>query len=226
MKIIVFGTAGLIDLECVRQAIADDDIEHITLVIQCPLDKQIISDKLTVIIHTDFLDYTSLLKIFEDHHACIWAMDISQYAVSEAEYIRITHDYTIAAAQALARVNSKIRFVFLSSMGADPTEQSHFLFARVKGKTENDLITQTNLIDVYTIRLAVVLPWNTIDSQSWYERVSMPVMHVMKFVNPSWIITSTSLVRAILCIVKYGHHATLFENQDLKNVLSENNLVE
>ena len=66
MKIIIFGATGLIGSECVRQAIEDKNIERITVITRRPLDKDLTSDKLDVIIHTDFLDYTSLLNIFEN----------------------------------------------------------------------------------------------------------------------------------------------------------------
>jgi len=226
MKVLIFGATGLIGTECVRQAIQDKDIERITAITRRPLDNDISSDKLDVIIHTDFLDYTSLLNLFETHQACIWALGISQNAVNENEYIKITHDFPILAAKAMASVNPDMRFVFISGMGADPTEQSRFLFGRIKGKTENDLIKETNLKDIYTLRPAAVLFSPTNSNKSWYERAIMPVMNVFKFIKPSWVITPIALARAILFIVKNGHHATLFENQDIKDIVSHNRLVE
>ena len=51
MKIIIFGATGLIGSECVRQAIQDKDIEHITVITRRPLDNDIISDKLEIIMN-------------------------------------------------------------------------------------------------------------------------------------------------------------------------------
>lgn len=85
--------------------------------------------------------------------------------MSEAEYVKLTHDYTLEAAKA---INSSghwspekpFRFVFMSGDGTDSKEKSRILFARVKvsfwlisavggadiaftwqGKTENDLLS-------------------------------------------------------------------------------------
>jgi nucleoside-diphosphate-sugar epimerase len=226
MKIIIFGATGLIGAECVRQAIEDKDIEHITAITRRPLDKDIVSDKLDVIIHADFLDYNSLLNTFETHQACIWALGISQNAVNESEYIKITHDYTLAAAQAMASVNPDMRFIFISGMGADSTEKSRFIFGRIKGKTENDLIADSHLKDIYSLRPAGVLFTSGTSNKAWYERAFLPLMHVFKVIKPSWVITPIGLARAILFIAKNGHHATLFENQDLKDIVSQNHLVE
>ena len=83
MKIIIFGATGLIGTECVRQAIEDKTIEQITVITRRDFDKNITSEKLNVIIHEDFLDYSALLDVFKNHQGCIWALGISQNAVSE-----------------------------------------------------------------------------------------------------------------------------------------------
>jgi nucleoside-diphosphate-sugar epimerase len=226
MKIIIFGATGLIGSECVRQAIEDKDIEQITVIVRRDLDKDLTSDKLNVIIHTDFLDYSALTDTFANNQACIWALGISQSAVNEAEYIKITHDYTIAAAKAIVAINPDMKFIFVSGMGADSTEQSRFLFGRIKGRTENDLIKEGGLKETYTVRPAGVLSSQPSTNRPWFERAFIPFAHVLKIIKPSWFITSTGLARAILYIVKNGHHATLFQNQDLRDIIAEHNLVE
>jgi len=225
MKIIVFGATGLIGSECVRQAIEDKGIEQITIIARRNPDDNLTSDKLNVIIHTDFLDYSALLDTFANHEGCIWALGTSQNTVKEDEYIKITHDYTIAAAKAIASVNSDMRFVFISGMGADPNEQSRFLYGRIKGKTENNLVKETGLKETYTVRPGAVMPSQTMTSKAWYERAILPFLHVMNFVKPSWVITSAGLARAVLYLLKHGHHATLFENQDIKDLLNDNHLI-
>ncbi|CAF3481530.1 unnamed protein product [Rotaria sp. Silwood1] len=225
MKIIIFGASGSVGSECVRQAIEDKNIEHITAITRRPLDKNLISDKLTNIIHTDFLDYNSLSNLFENHQACIWALGISQNAVNESEYIKITHDYTLAAAKTIAHVNPNMRFIFVSGTGADSTEQSRFLFGRIKGKTENDLVKESGLKEIYTVRPAGILFTQIHSNKPWYERAFVPILYIFKAIKPSWVITSIGLARAILYLVKNGHHATLFENQDLNDIIKEHHLI-
>ena len=226
MKLIIFGATGFVGSECVRQAIEDNYIEHITAVTRRPLDANITSDKLTNVIHSDFLDYISLSNLFQSHQACIWALGISQNAVREAEYIKITHDYTLAAARAISNVNPSMRFIFVSGMGADSTERSRFLFGRIKGRTENDLIKESGLKEIYTVRPAAILSTQRNSNKPWYERASSSLLHIFKIIKPSWVITSTALARAIIYLAKNGHNATLFENQDLRNIVREHHLIE
>lgn len=226
MKIIIFGATGIVGSECVRQAIHDKNIDKITVIVRRDLDKKITSDKLNTIINQDFLNYDTLLDQFANHQACIWALGVSQNDVNESEYIKITHDYTIAAAKAISSVNPNMRFVFVSGSGADPTEQSRFLYGRIKGRTETDLIKESGLKDIYTVRPGGILSTEPMVDKPWYQRALQPFGHALKMIKPSWFITSASLARAILFIVKNGHHATLFENQDLRDIVSENHLVE
>lgn len=226
MKILVFGATGVIGSECVRQAIHDKDIERITAVVRKPLSDEFQSEKLTTVIHQNFLEYNSLSNLFEEHHACIWALGVSQNAVDENEYVRITHDFPMAAVQIIAQVNPSMRFIFISGMGADPTEQSRFLFARVKGKTETDLVKIADLKEIYTLRPGMVLTSKITATKPWYERALMPVGQILKVIKPSWFISVQQLACVIRFLIKNGHHATLFENQDMKLLINENHLVE
>ena len=58
----------------------------------------------------------------------------------EADYRRVTYDFTLAAAQALARHNPGMTFVYVSGAGTDSSERGRTMWARVKGQTENALL--------------------------------------------------------------------------------------
>ena len=96
----------------------------------------------------------------------------------------------------------------------------------MKGKTENDLVKEGGLKETYTVRPAAILSSQPGTNRPWFERAFHPVMQVMKIVKPSWVISSIGLARAMLYIVKKGHHATLFQNQDLRDLISHHHLLE
>ena len=137
MKLLVTGATGMVGSEVVRQAVLDPECQTIIALVRKPLSIQ--HPKLKTVLHQDYLDYASLTDVFRDVDACLWCLGISQSLVSKEEYHVITHDYAVAGAQAMLAANPKLTFVFVSGKGADPTEQSRVLFARVKGKTENVL---------------------------------------------------------------------------------------
>jgi hypothetical protein len=59
--------------------------------------------------------------------------------MKEAEYSRITYDTTIHFARVCLRQNPEMTFIYVSGAGTDSTEKGRQMWARVKGRTENDL---------------------------------------------------------------------------------------
>ena len=60
--------------------------------------------------------------------------------MDEAAYTRITYDYTLAAARAFVAANPAGTFCYISGAGTDSTERGRSKWARVKGRTENDIL--------------------------------------------------------------------------------------
>ena len=60
--------------------------------------------------------------------------------MTEAEYDCVTYQLAKVAAETLARVNQQKTFDFVSGAGADSSEKSSTMGARVKGKTENAIL--------------------------------------------------------------------------------------
>jgi len=106
--------------------------------------------KCEVIIHKDFASYEpEVMSRLADAHGCVWAQGISQTQVGKNEYYRITHDYPLAFAKALAATppspssSSTARTVFLYISGEGATHHPGALtplFGRVKGETELELL--------------------------------------------------------------------------------------
>ncbi len=64
-----------------------------------------------VIVHADFTDFSGL-NFGGD--ACFWCLGITSTGMTEADYSRVTHDYTLAAAKVLVRPT--MTFVFRPAM--------------------------------------------------------------------------------------------------------------
>lgn len=220
MKIIITGVTGVAGSEAVRQALNDTRITQVTAISRRALS--IHHEKLRVIITKDFLDYTSIINDLKDHDACLWCLGVSQNQVkSDEEYHTITHDYTIAAANALLSINPNIIFGFVSGMGADSTEKSSTLFARVKGKTENALLNLP-FKKLYLFRPGGIQPIQKKENPMWYEYILNPIFFpVMKLVVPNMMITSEELAKVMIHILFNGAPKTLLENKELKNIIHE-----
>jgi uncharacterized protein YbjT (DUF2867 family) len=217
-SIIVTGATGTAGSSVIWQAIADKDIDKITALVRRPLS--INHPKLQVIIQKDFLDYSTLTDLFKQSDACIWCLGISQALVSKEEYIKLTYDYTIAAAEAMIKAHPHIFFVFLSGMGADSTEKSSTLFARVKGKTENAL-QKMPFSKLFIARPGGILPSHPRDNYHFQEKMAIVLVKSMAFILPKLVITSAQLANAMLIMIKYGSDKVIHENKDLHILLKK-----
>lgn len=113
--------------------------------------------KLTEIIHTDFTDITTISPQLTGYQACFFCAGISSIGVKEEIYTQVTYTLTLKFAQALAAINPSMTFEYISGSGTDSTEKGRSMWARVKGKTENDL-QKLPFKKVYNFRPGFILP--------------------------------------------------------------------
>lgn len=157
--------------------------------------------KAKVYIHSNYSAYPDqLLSELKGAHGCVWAQGISQNAVAKDEYVRITHDYPIAAAEAMSSLSDNFNFVYVSGEGADPTEKSRTFFGKIKGRTETALLALSSphpSLNVFNVRPAYVDPTQssipTDRKRKWYERSVDFLAPVMRTVIPSMVIPSDKL---------------------------------
>jgi uncharacterized protein YbjT (DUF2867 family) len=216
MKIIVTGATGTAGAEVIRQAIADKDVTEITALVRRPLDIQ--HPKLKCVIHKNFADYTGLEDVFKNNDACIWALGISQTQVSKEEYHVITYDYTIAAAKAMLAANPNMAFIFLSGAGADSKEKSSSLFARVKGKTENELMRMP-FKRLHMARPAGIKPIHKNPNMALANKLAVPLFPILELIAPKTVIGADVLAKAMLQLAKKGYSKPILESEELKGVV-------
>ena len=213
MKVLITGATGMAGSEVVRQAIADDTITGIIALVRRPLE--ITHPKITTIIHDDYSLYDDVKDHFKNCDACIWCLGISQLQVSKEQYAVITYDYTLAAAKAMLAVNSSIHFVFLSGNGADRTEKSKVLFARLKGKTENALL-RSGLKSVTIARPDAIWPKHRNKRAPFAYKLVNPLFPLIELLTPRKIIGSVPLAKALLHLAKNPGEKNTYENMELR----------
>lgn len=219
MKIIITGATGMVGAETLRQAIADDSITEVTAIVRKPLTLQ--HSKVKTILHQNFNDYSGLSEVFKNNDAFVWALGISQSQVSKAEYEVITFDYTMAAAKAMNAANPDLIFLFVSGEGADVTEKSRTIFARIKGKAENALMAM-KIKNLCIVRPGGIQPITPNPNMPFVYKLFLPLFPVMKLIYPSMVITSVQLGKVILKIIKQKGNTILFRNKDLLQLLKNN----
>ena len=95
--------------------------------------------KLKEYIVPEFLSLKAGDDLLKGFDACFFCAGVSSIGMNEADFTRLTYDTTLAFAEALTP-NPQMSFVYVSGKGTDSSERGKLMWARVKGKTENDLM--------------------------------------------------------------------------------------
>ena len=120
------------------ECIHSDIVEKILVITRKPTGYS--NPKLSEIVHSDFLDISSLQKQVSGYNACFFCLGVTSLGRNETEYTRLTYTLTMNFASTLANINPGMTFCYISGAGTDSTEKGKVMWARVKGKTENDLM--------------------------------------------------------------------------------------
>lgn len=135
---IVTGATGMVGEGVLHECLLDPRVESVLVINRRPCGVN--HPKLKEIIHTDFFDFSSIENQLNGYNACFFCLGVSSVGMKEDKYYRMTYVLTMHIAQTLTRLNSDMTFCYVSGAGTDSTEKGKSMWARVKGKTENDLM--------------------------------------------------------------------------------------
>ena len=137
-KIVIVGASGMVGRYALRYALDQPAIERVTAIGRKRLGMS--HPKLTEVLHQDFADCSALKDALPGQDAAVFCLGAYTGAVPDAEFRKITVDYTIEFARVLHGSSPDAAFSFLSGNGADPTGRSRLPFARYKGEAEKALL--------------------------------------------------------------------------------------
>ncbi len=219
MKVILFGATGMVGQGVLRECLLDADVEIVLAVGRSPTGVQ--SAKLREILHGNFLDFSTIESQFAGFDACFFCLGVSSVGMSEERYRHLTYDITLAAATTLSRLNPGMVFVYVTGQGTDSTEQGRLMWARVKGKTENDLL-KLPFKAAYMFRPAGIQPLHGVRSRTaWVQAiylVASPLLTWLDRVAPKYMTTTEQVGRAMIKVARDGYPKPVLESEDINRL--------
>ena len=219
MKVILFGATGMVGQGVLRECLLDAGVETVLAVGRSPTGQR--HPKLHEILHDDFLDYSAITSQLSGYDACFFCLGVSSVGLSEERYRHLTYDITLAAAATLARLNPQMVFIYVTGQGTDSTEQGRLMWARVKGKTENDLL-RLPFKAAYMFRPAAIQPLHGIRSKTaWVQAIyvaAAPLLSLLNRVAPKYLTTTEQVGRAMLRVARDGYPRPVLESEDINAV--------
>jgi uncharacterized protein YbjT (DUF2867 family) len=221
MKVILFGATGMIGSGVLHECLEDPSVEAVLIVVRAPTTYA--HAKLRELVHKDFFDYSAIRDQFDGYDACFFCLGVSSAGMPEAEYHRLTYELTIAAAETLAARNPGMTFCYVSGQGADSTERGRFMWARVKGKTENQLLRMP--LNAFMFRPGFVQPMKGVRSrtplyQAFYTAFT-PFFPLIRRLMPRGTTTSQNMGRAMIRVTRSGYPKRILENVDINAIADD-----
>ena len=219
MKVIITGSTGMVGKGVLFECLESSQIESVLVINRASID--IKHEKLKEVIHTDFSNFTSLEEVLAGYDACFFCLGVSAVGMSEEKYTNITYDLTLRFANTLLKVNKDIIFNYVSGTGTDSSEKGRSMWARVKGKTENDLMSLP-FQKAYMFRPGVIIPQKGIKSKTpiynAFYVIFKPLLPVLKSIAPKSVTTTTQVGQAMIKSVTRDYANVYLENRDINEL--------
>ncbi len=174
--------------------------------------------KFKELVQKDFTGFSGVREQLSGYDACFFCLGISAAGLKEEQYKRITYDFTMALAQTLLEINPQITFNYVSGEGTDSSEKGRMMWARVKGKTENDLL-QLGFKQAFMFRPGAIIPLRGIKSrtksyQFMYDYF-MWLVKGIKAVAPNSVVTTTQIGLAMINSMLHGYDKKILKPKDI-----------
>jgi uncharacterized protein YbjT (DUF2867 family) len=216
MKVVLFGATGMVGQGVLRECLLDAEVESVLAVGRNPTGQR--HAKLHEIVHDDFLDFSRIESQLAGYDACFFCLGVSSLGMSEEQYRRLTYDITLAAARTLAKLNPQMVFIYVTGRGTDSSERGKLMWARVKGKTENDLL-KLPFKAAYMFRPAGIQPLHGIRSKTgWVQAIyvgAAPLLSLLNRLAPTYMTTTEQVGRAMIKVARDGYPRPVLESDDL-----------
>jgi hypothetical protein len=214
MKIntIITGATGMVGEGVLMESLLHPDVEKVLVINRKPCG--VLHPKLIEILHTNFFDLSPIAEQLKGYNACFFCLGVSSVGMKEEEYYSLTYTLTMHMAEILARQNPAMTFCYISGAGTDSTEKGRMSWARVKGKTENDLM-KLPFKKAFAFRPGFMLPEKGAKNVHGYYAIFRILYPPLRALFPRFVSTLKEVAIAMINSVTYGYGKPVLEVEDI-----------
>lgn len=172
--------------------------------------------KLKELIVPDFLLLQEDDERLKGYDACFFCAGVSSVGMKEADYRRISYDTTLHFAKCLGP-NAAMSFVYVSGIGTDSSEKGRSMWARVKGKTENDL-ARLPFKQAFGFRIGVVKPGEGQQQVHKYYRYTAWLLPLIGWLMPNGVNTMAEVSNAMIYAARNGFARNVIQVKDIREM--------
>ncbi|MBU1099495.1 MAG: epimerase [Bacteroidetes bacterium] len=213
IKAVILGATGMVGEGVMHESLSHPDVESVIVVNRKPCGVQ--HAKLKEIILKDFFDFSSISDELKGYNAFYYCMGVSSVGLKEAAYKRITYDLTMHIANLMLTINPDMVFTYVSGVGTDSTEKGKSMWARIKGKTENDLL-KLPFKDSYMFRPGYIQPTTGLNNAYKAYTLFAPFYPLWKLIFPKYVSTLEEIGLSMINVTKRGFNKKILKCTDIQ----------
>lgn len=212
LNVIITGSTGMVGEGVLIECLENPKVASVLVLNRRPCS--ITHPKLKEVIYPNFFDLSAIEDKLAGYNACFFCAGVSSVGMKESDYIRNTYTMTLCVAATLVKKNPEMIFEYISGAGTDCTEKGRIMWARVKGKTENDL-AKLPFKYVYNFRPGYMhaTPGQK-NVLKYYKYVSW-LYPVLRKAFPSFVSTMKEMGLAMINTAYYGYNKPILEVKDI-----------
>ena len=219
IKAIITGVTGMVGEGVLHECLQSDQVEQVLILGRRPYG--LVHPKVKEIVHADLYDLSAIEDQLRGYNACYFCLGTSSVGMNEEDFTKITYTLTMHVATVLSRHNPDMTFCYVSGGGTDSTEKGRVMWARVKGRTENDLM-KLPFKQVFNFRPGYMHPTPGLKNTLSYYKYLSWLYPVFKLLFPGFVTTLADLGRAMIQVTLSGYSRQHIEVRDIK-ILSKMN---
>ncbi len=212
MKAIITGATGMVGEGVLLHCLESKEVTEVLMVNRRTLD--IKHAKLKELIVKDFLKTNENEPGLKGYDACFFCAGISSVGLNEEQYTKITYDTTLHFAKIVSNLNPGMVFNFVSGASTDSSEKGKLMWARVKGKTENDLM-KLPFKKEYNFRPGIMKPVKGQKNVKTAFRILIPILSPF-FIGK--VLSLNDVGQAMINSVSKGYEKQVLEVSDIKKL--------
>ena len=237
IKTIITGSTGMVGEGVLHVCLNSSEVESVLVINRKPCG--VVHPKLREIIHKDFMNLSPIESELKGYNACYFCAGVSSVGKSKEEYKKITYDLTLNFAKTLINIQAPLSmnnssqqntnssraesrdekidmvFTYVSGVGTDSTEKGKSKWARVKGKTENDLI-KLPFRDAYMFRPGYIEPIKGQNKAYKVYKFFSPIYPLLEKLFPKYVGTMEELGNSMIYVTLNGYEKNILDVVDIR----------
>lgn len=220
INVIITGATGMIGESVLDQCLQHPNINKVLVISRRPIDIQ--HPKIIEKVLEDITDISTIKNSLVEYNACFFCIGVSSVGMDEERYTKLTYTLTMDFGNCLSEINPNMTFCYISGAGTDNTEAGRTMWARVKGKTENDL-QKLPFKHVYNFRPGALIPYLEVKPTQTYQSVKYLkwLLVLLRPIFPNSIIKLSDFANAMINSALIGSPVNTLETKDIKKLSEE-----